>query len=182
MQHLLGDLRALSFLLPSVNQLYGDAGFTFQQDLSPAHSAKGTLTGLRTRCPVFDCPKGEWVYHCGEKWETSATQCWRAEGHYQSNLHSQKTPANPQTDGPLQSCITAVPLNGTHTKNWVTILAFSCVCVSWQPPHTHYFCYFGLKLDCCELEEEQEAERGSRNRKQEVEVGYNSRTKCSCQH
>lgn len=44
-----------SFLLPSVDQLSGDAGFTFQQDLSTAHSAKGTLTVLRTWCPVFDC-------------------------------------------------------------------------------------------------------------------------------
>ncbi len=30
------------FMLPSADKLYGDADFIFQQDLAPAHSAKGT--------------------------------------------------------------------------------------------------------------------------------------------
>ncbi len=30
------------FMLPSADKLYGDADFIFQQDLSPAHTAKGT--------------------------------------------------------------------------------------------------------------------------------------------
>ncbi|KAI5087039.1 hypothetical protein C0J45_24417, partial [Silurus meridionalis] len=30
------------FILPSADQLYGDADFIFQQDLAPAHTAKGT--------------------------------------------------------------------------------------------------------------------------------------------
>ncbi len=30
------------FLLPSADKLYGDADFIFQQDLTPAHTAKGT--------------------------------------------------------------------------------------------------------------------------------------------
>ncbi len=30
------------FMLPSANKLYGDADFIFQQDLAPAHTAKGT--------------------------------------------------------------------------------------------------------------------------------------------
>ncbi len=30
------------FMLPSADKLYGDADFIFQQDLTPAHSAKGT--------------------------------------------------------------------------------------------------------------------------------------------
>ncbi len=30
------------FVLPSAGKLYGDADFIFQQDLAPAHTAKGT--------------------------------------------------------------------------------------------------------------------------------------------
>ncbi len=30
------------FMLPSADKLYGDADFIFQQDLAPAHAAKGT--------------------------------------------------------------------------------------------------------------------------------------------
>ncbi len=30
------------FMLPSADKLYGDADFIFQQDLTPAHTAKGT--------------------------------------------------------------------------------------------------------------------------------------------
>ncbi len=30
------------FMLPSADKLYGDAAFIFQQDLAPAHTAKGT--------------------------------------------------------------------------------------------------------------------------------------------
>ncbi len=30
------------FMLPSGDKLYGDADFIFQQDLAPAHTAKGT--------------------------------------------------------------------------------------------------------------------------------------------
>ncbi len=30
------------FVLPSADKLYGDADFIFQQDLAPAHTAKGT--------------------------------------------------------------------------------------------------------------------------------------------
>ncbi len=29
------------FMLPSADKLYGDADFIFQQDLAPAHTAKG---------------------------------------------------------------------------------------------------------------------------------------------
>ncbi len=31
------------FMLPSADKLYGDAGFIFQQDLAPAHTAEGAL-------------------------------------------------------------------------------------------------------------------------------------------
>ncbi len=37
--HLPGDFRALH---ASTGQVYGDADFIFQQDLAPAHTAKGT--------------------------------------------------------------------------------------------------------------------------------------------
>ncbi len=30
------------FMLPSADKLYGEADFIFQQDLAPAHTAKGT--------------------------------------------------------------------------------------------------------------------------------------------
>ncbi len=32
------------FMLPSADRLYGDADFIFQQDLAPAHTAKGTTS------------------------------------------------------------------------------------------------------------------------------------------
>ncbi len=32
------------FMLHSADKLYGDADFIFQQDLAPAHTAKGTKT------------------------------------------------------------------------------------------------------------------------------------------
>ncbi len=38
--HLPGNLE--HFMIPSANKLYGDADFIFQQDLAPAHTAKGT--------------------------------------------------------------------------------------------------------------------------------------------
>ncbi len=34
------------FVLPSADKLYGDADFIFQQDLAPAHTAKGTKSWL----------------------------------------------------------------------------------------------------------------------------------------
>ncbi len=36
------------FMLPSADKLYGDADFIFQQDLAPAHTAKGTKAGSIT--------------------------------------------------------------------------------------------------------------------------------------
>ncbi len=34
------------FMLPSAYKLYGDADFIFQQNLAPAHTAKGTKSWL----------------------------------------------------------------------------------------------------------------------------------------
>ncbi len=45
------------FMLPSANKLYGDADFIFQQDLAPAHTAKGTKSWLNDHgVTVLDWP------------------------------------------------------------------------------------------------------------------------------
>ncbi len=45
------------FMLSSADKLYGDADFIFQQDLAPAHSAKGTKSWFNDhRVGVFDWP------------------------------------------------------------------------------------------------------------------------------
>ncbi len=45
------------FMLPSADKLYGDAFFIFQQDLSPAHTAKGTKSWFNDHgVTVLDWP------------------------------------------------------------------------------------------------------------------------------
>ncbi len=45
------------FILPSADKLYGDADFIFQQDLAPAHTAKGTKSWFNDHgITVLDCP------------------------------------------------------------------------------------------------------------------------------
>ncbi|KAL0199464.1 hypothetical protein M9458_008004 [Cirrhinus mrigala] len=45
------------FMLPAADQLYGDTDFIFQQDLSPAHSAKATSTWFKDHgIPVLNWP------------------------------------------------------------------------------------------------------------------------------
>ncbi len=45
------------FMLPSADKLYGDADFIFQQDLAPAHTAKGTKSWFNGHgVPVLDWP------------------------------------------------------------------------------------------------------------------------------
>ncbi len=45
------------FMLPSADKLYGDADFIFQQDLAPAHTAKGTKSWLNDHgVTVLDWP------------------------------------------------------------------------------------------------------------------------------
>ncbi len=45
------------FMLPSADKLYGDADFIFQQDLSPAHTAKGTKSWFNDHgVTVLDWP------------------------------------------------------------------------------------------------------------------------------
>ncbi len=44
-------------MLPSADKLYGDADFIFQQDLAPAHTAKGTKSWLNDHgVGVLDWP------------------------------------------------------------------------------------------------------------------------------
>ncbi len=44
-------------MLPSADQLYGDADLIFQQDLAPAHTAKGTGSWLNDHgVTVLDWP------------------------------------------------------------------------------------------------------------------------------
>ncbi len=51
-QEILGD-----FMLPSADKLYGDADFIFQQDLAPAHTAKGTKSWFNDHgVTVLDWP------------------------------------------------------------------------------------------------------------------------------
>ncbi len=45
------------FMLPSADKLYGDDDFIFQQDLAPAHSAKGTKSWFNDHVvTVLDWP------------------------------------------------------------------------------------------------------------------------------
>ena len=53
------------FMLPSADQLYGDADFIYQQDLAPAHTAKGTSTWFKDHgIPVLDWPANSPDLNC----------------------------------------------------------------------------------------------------------------------
>ncbi len=96
------------FMLPSADKLYGDADFIFQQDLAPAHIAKGTKSWFNDH--VCYCawlasklawpePHRESMGYCQEEDERHQTQqCRWAEGHCQRNLGFHTTSAVPQTD------------------------------------------------------------------------------------
>ncbi len=88
------------FMLPSADKLYGDADFIFQQDLAPAHTAKGTKSWFNDHgVTVLDWPANspdlnpienldrEYMEYCQEEDERHQTQqCRWPEGRYQSNL------------------------------------------------------------------------------------------------
>ncbi len=95
------------FMLPSAYKLYGDADFIFQQDLAPAHTAKGTKGWFNDHgVTVLDWPANSpdlnlWgsMGYCQEEDERHQThQCRWPEGRYQSNLGFHTTSAVPQTD------------------------------------------------------------------------------------
>ncbi len=74
-------------MLPFADKLYGYADFIFQQDLAPAHTAKGTKSWFNDHgVTVLDCHR-ESMGYCQEEDERHQTQqCRWPEGHCQSNL------------------------------------------------------------------------------------------------
>ncbi len=59
------------FMLPSADKLYGDADFIFQQDLAPAHTAKGTKSWFNNHgVTVLDWPARESMGYCQKEDET----------------------------------------------------------------------------------------------------------------
>ncbi len=87
-------------MLPSADKLYGDADFIFQQDLAPAHTAKGTKSLFNDHgVTVLDWPANSPDLYCQEEDERHQTQqCRWPEGHCQRNLGFHTTSAVPQTD------------------------------------------------------------------------------------
>ncbi len=96
------------FMLPSADKLYGDADFIFQQDLAPAHTAKGTKSWFNDHgVTVLDWPanspdlnpiKNLWSIVKRKMRDTRPNNCRWPEGRYQSNLGFHTTSAVPQTD------------------------------------------------------------------------------------
>ncbi len=101
------------FMLPSADKHYGNADFISQQDMAPAHAAKGTKSWFKYHgVTVLDCPANspdlnpiESMEYCQEEDERHQTkQCRWPEGRYQSNLGFDYTWAVPQAD-----CLHATP-------------------------------------------------------------------------
>ncbi len=95
-------------MLPSADKLYGDADFIFQQDLAPAHTAKGTKSWFNDHgVTVLDWPANSpdlnpienlWGIVKRKMRDTRPNNADEAEGRYQSNLGFHTTSAVPQTD------------------------------------------------------------------------------------
>ncbi len=96
------------FMLPSADKLYGDADFIFQQDLAPAHTAKGTKSWFNDHgVTVLDWPANSpdlnpienlWGIVKRKMKRHQTQQCRWAEGHCQRNLGFHTTSAVSQTD------------------------------------------------------------------------------------
>ncbi len=62
-------------MLPSADKLYGDADFIFQQDLAPAHTAKGTKSWFNDHgVTVLDWPTNSPDLTCQKEDERHQTQ------------------------------------------------------------------------------------------------------------
>ncbi len=93
------------FMLPSPDQLFKDADFIFQQDLSPAHTGQKHQNLVKWPwCWCVDWPANSsrpepYRESCQEENEKQETKnCRWAEGHCQRNLGFHTTSAVPQTD------------------------------------------------------------------------------------
>ncbi len=81
-------------MLPSADKLYGDADFIFQQDLAPAHSAKGTKSWFNDHgVTVLDWPANSPDLNPIENLLGIVKR-----KHCQRNLGFHTTSAVPQTD------------------------------------------------------------------------------------
>ncbi len=63
------------FMLPSVDQLFKDADFIFQQDLAPAHTAKSTKSWLNDQPwnTMLVCLTGQQTH---QTWTAKSTKSW----------------------------------------------------------------------------------------------------------
>ncbi len=74
------------FMLPSADKLYGDADFIFQQDLAPAHTAKGTKSWFNDHgVTVLDWPSNSPDLNPRESMMRD-TRPNNTDDRYQSNL------------------------------------------------------------------------------------------------
>ncbi len=116
------------FMLPSADKLYGDADFIFQQDLAPAHTAKGTkswfnghgVTDWPANSPDLN-PMRESMEYCQEEDERHQTQqCRWPDGRYQRNLGFITPDQCHRLIVFMPRCIDAViHAKGGPTKYWV---------------------------------------------------------------
>ncbi len=96
------------FMLPSADKLYGDADFIFQQDLAPAHTAKGTKSWFNdhgvtvlnwpANSPDLNPIENLWGIVKRKMRDTRPNNADELKAAYQRNLGFHTTSAVPQTD------------------------------------------------------------------------------------